>query len=218
MRTPTIQLHKDLKLLLVQDIHNISIAHFIHKQRNNLLPEVFHNYFKPISVVHHHNTKHSNKLFLESKRIQQGKIMTHYRGTLIWNSLPNIVTAIQMTASLKKICKNVLLKQIEKTVCKKYPTGLYLTLINLYINSVFIDHSQIINTSLNLLLLTTLFTPQYSTHNSISNIIPHTIYYHYHYHYHYHYYYFVILCLIMSCKDSSKMTYCSLFWFPSYCK
>ncbi len=31
-RTPTKQLHKDVNLLLVQDIYNTSIAQFIHKQ------------------------------------------------------------------------------------------------------------------------------------------------------------------------------------------
>ncbi len=60
---------------ILQDIYNTSIAQFIHKLINNLLPDIFHNYFKSSSEIHYHNTRHSNTLFLERKRTEQGKCM-----------------------------------------------------------------------------------------------------------------------------------------------
>ncbi len=105
---PTKQLHKDLNVLLVQDIYNTSFVQFIHNQKNNLLPDIFKNYFKPIPEIHYHNTRHSNKLFLDHKRTEQGKLMTNYRGTLIWNNLPNTIIAIEKTASFKRFYINKL--------------------------------------------------------------------------------------------------------------
>ncbi len=92
-------------MFLVQDIYNTSIAQFTHYQKNNLLPDIFKNYFKHISEIHCHTTIHSNKLFLDRKRTEQGKLMTNYRGTLIWNNLPNTITAIEKTALFKRQTK-----------------------------------------------------------------------------------------------------------------
>ncbi len=80
-------------MLLVQDIYNTSFAQFTHNQKNNMLPDIFKNFFKPIAEIHCH------------KRTEQGKLMTNYRGTLIWNNLPNTITAIKMTASFKRQTK-----------------------------------------------------------------------------------------------------------------
>ncbi len=113
-------------MLLIQDIYNTSIAQFIHNQKNNLLPDIFKNYFKPIPEIHCHNTRHSNKLFLECKRTEQGKLMTNYRGTLIWNNLPNTITAIEKTALFKRH-KNLLHQQTVDTAHNIHPTGLSLT-------------------------------------------------------------------------------------------
>ncbi len=104
-RIPTKQLHRELNTLLVQAIYNTSIAQFIHNQKKKLLPDIFKNYFKPIPEIHCHNTRHSNNLFLDRKRTEQGKLMTNYRGTLIWNNLPNTITDIEKTASFKRQTK-----------------------------------------------------------------------------------------------------------------
>ena len=42
---PTKQMHKDLKLLMVEDIGKINTLKFVHNQRNNKTPIVFKNYF-----------------------------------------------------------------------------------------------------------------------------------------------------------------------------
>ncbi len=59
----TTQLHKDLNLLLVKDIHNISIASFIYTQKQSLLPTVFKNHLRHTSDVHHHKTKQQQTVF-----------------------------------------------------------------------------------------------------------------------------------------------------------
>ncbi len=55
--TPTLTLHTELDLLLVQEKYKINIAKFVIKQRNQLLPDLFNNLFIEYSHAHSHNTK-----------------------------------------------------------------------------------------------------------------------------------------------------------------
>ena len=54
--TPTKVLHSDLNILMVQDIYKLSIAKFVYKQKNELLPEIFTNFFTENSQIHSYNT------------------------------------------------------------------------------------------------------------------------------------------------------------------
>jgi hypothetical protein len=100
-KTPTKQLHKDLNILLVKDIYNSSIAQFIQKQKLNLLPSIFNNYFRNNNEIHNHNTRNNNKLFIERKRTEQGKLMLNHRGSTIWNQLPDSITSLDKIGTFK---------------------------------------------------------------------------------------------------------------------
>ncbi len=43
----------DFLCLFVQDIHNASITQFIHIQKDNLLPDSFHNYLCFLTQINH---------------------------------------------------------------------------------------------------------------------------------------------------------------------
>ena len=58
--TSTKQLHKELNLLMVQDIFNTSILNLVYKQANNKLPDIFNEYFKYRNETHSINTKKLN--------------------------------------------------------------------------------------------------------------------------------------------------------------
>ena len=60
--TPTKQMHKNLKLLMVDDIGKINTLKFVHNQRNNKTPIVFKNYFIENRAIHQHNTRQSKDL------------------------------------------------------------------------------------------------------------------------------------------------------------
>ncbi len=86
---------------MVKDIHNSSIAQLIHKQKPNLLPPVFHNYFRINTDVHKHNTRNSNKLFIERKRSEQGKLLLNHMGSTIWNHLPDSIVTLNKLSIFK---------------------------------------------------------------------------------------------------------------------
>ncbi len=105
--TPTIKLHTDLNLLLVKDIYKCSIAKFVYKQQNNLLPNIFNKYIIKNTNIHNYNTRQMLHVPHITKQI--GKYKTEYQGVVIWNALPkNIVQSKSVKGFHKKIKKYVI--------------------------------------------------------------------------------------------------------------
>jgi hypothetical protein len=102
--TPTLQLHRDIKILLVRDIYKLSIAKFVYKQRNQMLPNIFENHFTENSSIHYHNTRQQSKLHVKYHKNKYGQLKTQYQGTIIWNAIPE---NIQCSTSIKSFSKNV---------------------------------------------------------------------------------------------------------------
>ncbi len=65
--TPTIQLHRDLNLLLVRDIYKLGIAKFVYKHQTDTISEIFDNIFIVNNEIHNHNTRQSGNLHVEHK-------------------------------------------------------------------------------------------------------------------------------------------------------
>ena len=55
-------MHKDLKLLTVEDIGKINTLKFVHNQRNNKTPIVFKNYLIENRAIHQYNTRQTKDL------------------------------------------------------------------------------------------------------------------------------------------------------------
>ncbi len=60
--TPTKSLHKELNLLLVEDIYKLGVLKFVYKQHNNLLPNIFNQFYIENASIHSHNTRQSHRL------------------------------------------------------------------------------------------------------------------------------------------------------------
>ncbi len=86
--TPTKSLQRELNLLLVEDIYKLGVLKFVYKQQNNLLPNVFCQFYIENASIHSHNTRQNHGLhvinptntFCQCRRIDQG--------TFLWNSIP----------------------------------------------------------------------------------------------------------------------------------
>ena len=85
--TPTTQLHKELKTLLVRDIAKLNTLKFVHNQRSGTAPEVFNNYYKPNSEVRTRCTRQDNNLHC-IKASPTTRKSIKYRGAVQWNAIP----------------------------------------------------------------------------------------------------------------------------------
>ena len=101
--TPTITLHKELHILQVQ----FSQANLllVCKQRNNLLPEIFKDYFKVRNEIHDINVRNSNKLHVIKTKTNQGNKMFKTKGASLYNSLPDEFLNIKTISNFKKRVK-----------------------------------------------------------------------------------------------------------------
>ena len=61
---PTNQLHTDLNILKITDIFNLEILIFVFSQFNNLLPEIFDDYFVTFSSLHNIATRGNTTKFI----------------------------------------------------------------------------------------------------------------------------------------------------------
>ena len=111
--TPTIKLHTDLNLLLVRDIYKLSIAKFVYKQKNQILPEIFNNLFTENYEIHNHNTRQCGKLHVGHQKTKLESLKTKHQGTEIWNSIPSTIQNCTTTKSFSKNVKNLLLSYQE---------------------------------------------------------------------------------------------------------
>ncbi len=55
--TPTLLLHKDLNILMVQDIFKLYVLKSVYKQHNMFLPRIFDNIYTTNDEMHLHNTR-----------------------------------------------------------------------------------------------------------------------------------------------------------------
>ncbi len=86
--TPTKSLHKELNLLLVEDIYKLGVLNFVHKQQNNLLPNVFSEFYIENANIHSHKTRQSHGLLVINPTNKFGQLRIIYQGTFLWNSIP----------------------------------------------------------------------------------------------------------------------------------
>ena len=109
-RTPTTEMHKELKILLVKDIAKVNLLKFVHQQRNDALPDAFQNYFS--EVCHHHNRDTRQKHNLHVNRESAiGKKSTKYRGAIQWNSISKDIRNCETTKCFAMNLKSSIIEQ-----------------------------------------------------------------------------------------------------------
>ena len=103
-RTPTLEMHKELKLLMVKDIAKVNLLKFVHQQRNDALPDAFENYYSEVSTHHSRDTRQKDNLHVNRETVL-GRKSTKYRGAVQWNSISKDIRNCQTTKCFAKNLK-----------------------------------------------------------------------------------------------------------------
>ena len=86
-RTSCDPLFDELGFLRFVDINRYLIARFMYRWYLNDVPDLFHDFFTPVSEVHSHFTRQSEGLFIPTFKTNLGKTCLSYRGPFIWNKI-----------------------------------------------------------------------------------------------------------------------------------
>ena len=81
-------LFADLNTLTVQDINKLQTALFMYKYHNNLLPDIFTDYFVKANTIHGYNTRQSYMYRPCYFNTHLANNSIKRQGPLIWSSVP----------------------------------------------------------------------------------------------------------------------------------
>ena len=98
-RTPTNELHKDMKILKIDDLITINILAFVKKCLFDDCPELFKSYFRYQS--HNYDTR-DPKLFVKRSKTQLGSNSLKIKGASLWNNIENEIKSKCHLKSFKK--------------------------------------------------------------------------------------------------------------------
>ena len=107
---PTEKLHKEFKILMVQDIKNHEILTFVHNYFNDNLPPVFDDYFNNFN--HCYNTRNRNTSFqIRDHNTDLAALSVQIDGSKQWNNLNNDLKLIPKRKLFRKELKEYLMKE-----------------------------------------------------------------------------------------------------------
>ena len=110
-RFNTNRLYNELQLLKCIDIHKLFVGIFMYKHQNNMLPEIFSNYYKLNCAVHSRITRQSNKLHIPYFRTTGGQKSIKHFGAKLWNDIDATIKASSRLSIFKHSYTNMLLGQ-----------------------------------------------------------------------------------------------------------
>ena len=98
-RTHIIDLYKSYFTLPIDLHHKYKILLFVHKfaHNSNRLPVIFASYFTQKKLIHHHDTRVKCDFHLSTPCTTFGKRSLKYKGSHLWNRLPESLKLIQST-------------------------------------------------------------------------------------------------------------------------
>ena len=105
--TPTAELHKDLKILQVNDLYKANVMKFVYKCIQGVVPDVFLDHYT--CITHNHRTRQANKLNVPRTRIKIGEKNSKVVGAKLYNNLPNDIKDSVTLKSFSKRVNNMLL-------------------------------------------------------------------------------------------------------------
>ena len=101
-------LHSELGLLTCLNIHNLFVLIFVHKQRYNLLPDIFQQYYKLNRDTRNINTRQINDLYVPKMRTNTGVLALKCHGAKLWNNLDEEVKNVPSKFKFKRKVKEYL--------------------------------------------------------------------------------------------------------------
>ena len=98
-RTPTVELHKELKILLVKDIREVNTLSFVRNCLFNKCPAIFKNYYEFQQHSYHVRAK---KLKIAKCNTNLGSSSIKLKGASLWNVLDKTVKDKAVYNNFKK--------------------------------------------------------------------------------------------------------------------
>jgi hypothetical protein len=106
-------LFADLNTLTIHDIHKLQIALFMFKFHNNLLPDIFLNYFTKTNSIHGYETRNSKLYRPRNFNTNLANNTIQRQGPLIWSSVPKYIRDSTSVLSFKMKLKAELISCYE---------------------------------------------------------------------------------------------------------
>jgi len=108
--THNIKLYKCYNTLPITDLHSYQILLFVHKfiHHKQNLPDIFALYFTENSFIYDYNTRSKSNLHVRSIQSQCGKRLTTYKGSILWNNLPDSLKLMHSTSEFKENLSHLL--------------------------------------------------------------------------------------------------------------
>ena len=109
--TNTVELYDKLNTLPIPTLHNCQILKLVHKftYHRDKLPAISSNYFTKNYMFHSYNTLIKDSLHVDLFASSLGQRSIKYKGSILWNTLPEEIKAITSTVSfINKLHKSLL--------------------------------------------------------------------------------------------------------------
>ena len=103
--TPTIELHREAKVLMVNDIAKVNLLKFVYKQRHGQTPDAFRNYYIENMFIHTHHTRQAKNLHLPVHNNKFGRKSVKHRGAIYWNETDGQTREIKTVKTFAKHVK-----------------------------------------------------------------------------------------------------------------
>ena len=113
IRTHTIELYVNYDTLPPTLLHTYQILLFVHKfiHHPQTLPDIFISYFTQNSFIHSYNTRGKSNLHLTAVQSEIGKRALTYKGSTLWNKLPDKLKSMQSISKFKSSLRSHLISE-----------------------------------------------------------------------------------------------------------
>jgi len=112
---PVTQLYSTFNTLMLPELHKFQILKFMHKfiHHHDQLPCIFSSYFNRNNMFHLHNTRGRDNLHLELFNSTLGQKSVTYKGTILWNTLPDELKCVKSTRSFTNRLKQFIISSSD---------------------------------------------------------------------------------------------------------
>ena len=99
-------------ILPINEFISLETAMFMFKLQNNMLPEVFSNYFTMNYCIHNYNTRNAHNIHPPFNRIALTQSSIFHKGSVLWNNLPISLKNSRTIYQFKRQCRQYLFHQM----------------------------------------------------------------------------------------------------------
>lgn len=109
----TTQLHQELGLLLVHDLHKFLLLKFIYTTIKGTSIDNFKNYFVSRRMTHNHGTRTAGNIEVDRVRNNYGRQRVHFLCATLWNELDESIKNASSLHVFKRALKELLILQYD---------------------------------------------------------------------------------------------------------